>query len=191
MNRSTINKAYRDARECFARHYWALPPRPKWDITDFGLGNFDSVGLTLVNLATEPEYCEKVMYARRGQMTPCHSHIRKKEDIICRSGELIIQIWPERPEVKEIGTRVVCLQLDGFDRKVVAGEKIALRAGSRATLNPGLWHAFYPIGGECIIGEVSTGNDDVLDNIFIDPNVKRFSYINEDEPAIVTLIGEQ
>ena len=36
MKRSVINRAYRDALACLARHHWALPPRPRWDITDFG-----------------------------------------------------------------------------------------------------------------------------------------------------------
>ncbi|HEY5228050.1 MAG TPA: D-lyxose/D-mannose family sugar isomerase, partial [Opitutaceae bacterium] len=56
MRRSQINRAYRDALACFARNGWALPPSPRWDITDFGLGDFDRHGLTLVNLAAEPEH---------------------------------------------------------------------------------------------------------------------------------------
>ena len=91
MKRSAVNQAYRDALACFARHRWALPPSPRWDITDFGLGDFDRNGLALVNLANEPEYCEKLMFARRNQATPCHMHARKKEDIICRAGELALQ----------------------------------------------------------------------------------------------------
>ncbi len=98
MKRSEINAAWRAALACFQQHHWHLPPAPRWDITDFGLGDFPRTGLTLVNLATEPEYCEKLMYARRGQITPCHSHARKKEDIICRVGELTVQLWSTRPE---------------------------------------------------------------------------------------------
>ena len=97
MKRSEINKAHRDAIACFARHHWALPPAPRWDITDFGLGDFERHGLTLVNLTEEPEYTEKLMYARRGQATPTHAHARKKEDIICRAGELTLRLWPVKP----------------------------------------------------------------------------------------------
>ena len=78
MKRSEINATHRAASACFAAHHWALPPAPKWDITDFGLGDFSTHGLTLVNLAEEPEYCEKLMYARRGQTTPCHTHAKNK-----------------------------------------------------------------------------------------------------------------
>ena len=94
MKRSEINTAYHAASACFAQHHWVLPPAPRWDVTDFGLGDFDRFGLTLVNLATEPEYCEKLMYARRNQTTPAHTHAKKKEDIICRAGELTLELWP-------------------------------------------------------------------------------------------------
>ena len=97
MKRSEINTAYRHALACFRRHHWTLPPAARWDITDFGLRDFPHLGLTLINLATEPEYCEKLMYGRRGQLTPCHPHAKKKEDIICRVGELTLQLWPAKP----------------------------------------------------------------------------------------------
>ena len=63
MKRSAINQAHhRDALACLGRHHWVLPPRPRWDITDFGLGEFDRFRADArPTLAAEPEYCEKVM----------------------------------------------------------------------------------------------------------------------------------
>ncbi len=58
------------------------------------------------------------------------------------------------------------------------------------TLVPGVWHAFWPTSDECIIGEVSTANDDRHDNFFLDPRIGRFPGIIEDEPAQVRLPGE-
>lgn len=190
MKRSEINAAYRAALACFARHHVALPPRPKWDITDFGLGAFARHGLTLVNLATEPEYCEKVMFARRGQTTPCHAHRRKKEDIICRAGELAVQLWPGKPEPGATLAPHFQVTRDGEPAGCRPGEIMMLAPGSRVTLVPGIWHAFWPRSDECIIGEVSTANDDQNDNIFLDANVGRFPGIEEDEPAAVRLISE-
>ncbi|HZZ20949.1 MAG TPA: D-lyxose/D-mannose family sugar isomerase [Opitutaceae bacterium] len=189
MRRSAINKAHRDALACFARHSWSLPPRPRWDITDFGLGDFDRHGLTLVNLAAEPEYCEKLMYARRGQETPCHTHARKKEDIICRAGELSLTLWPGRPDAPQTAG-ILRVNLDGEPRELDAGKAFVLRAGSRITILPGVWHSFAPSSEECIIGEVSSANDDLTDNFFADPSVGRFPAIDEDEPRTVTLVGE-
>jgi len=70
MKRSEINALVEAANACFTAHGWALPPRPRWDVTDFGLGDWRRFGLVLVNLAEEPEYCEKLMYARQGMTTP-------------------------------------------------------------------------------------------------------------------------
>lgn len=191
MKRSEINAAYRAALACFVQHQWALPPAPRWDITDFGLRNFPRYGLTLINLATEPEYCEKLMYARRGQTTPCHTHAMKKEDIICRAGELTLKLWPKKPVPDaqlEPGLRV---PVNGVPVPVRTGEPFALPAGSRVTLVPGVWHEFYPTSDECIIGEVSTANDDLHDNFFLNPDVGRFPGIEEDEPALIGLITDR
>ena len=71
MKRSEINSLIRSATQCYSAHGWALPPNPRWDITDFGLGASQRLGLVLVNLAEEPEYCEKLMYAQK--VTICNS----------------------------------------------------------------------------------------------------------------------
>lgn len=188
MKRSEINAAYSDASACFARHHWALPPAAKWDITDFGLGDFAGHGLTLINLAEEPEYCEKLMYARRNQTTPAHTHAKKKEDIICRAGELTLELWLAKPGTS--GPATVTVPVNGAPVTLAAGARLVLSAGSRVTLVPGVWHAFYPTSDECIIGEVSTANDDLHDNFFVNPDVGRFPGIEEDEPAIIRLVSE-
>jgi D-lyxose ketol-isomerase len=190
MKRSVINQAYREALACFAGNGWALPPSPKWDITDFGLGDFDRNGLVLVNLADEPEYSEKLMFARRGQATPCHAHGRKKEDIICRSGELTLRLWPLKPSPGTALPTSFFVRIDGQPTDVLTGSDLSLKPGSRVTLAPGVWHSFWPSSVDCIIGEVATRNDDVGDNIFLDPGVGRFPGIEEDEPAVVRLIRD-
>ena len=56
---------------------------------------------------------------------------------------------------------------------------------------PGIWHEFYPTTEECIIGEVSTANDDLRDNFFLNPDIGRFPELVEDEPALVKLVSEK
>ncbi|MCD8483440.1 MAG: D-lyxose/D-mannose family sugar isomerase [Verrucomicrobia bacterium] len=189
MKRSAINQVFQQASACFARHGWVLPPNPKWDITDFGLGDFDRFGLTLINLAEEPEYCEKLMFARRGQETPAHTHARKKEDIICRNGELVLQLWAGAPDKTAPGTQFP-LKVNGALRDFASGDLLTLKSGERVTLIPGIYHAFWPSTDECIIGEVSTANDDLNDNFFTNPDIGRFPGIDEDEPAEIRLISE-
>jgi len=191
MKRSQINQACRDAQSFFSAHHWALPPQPRWDITDFGLGDFARCGLTVVNLATEPEYCEKLMYARRGQTTPCHTHAKKKEDIICRAGLLAIKLWPAKPVAGAKVAPSLKVAIDGVMRDVPTAEPFVLQPGSRVTLCPGTWHEFYPASEQCIIGEVSTANDDLHDNFFLNPDIGRFPGLEEDEPAIVRLVSEK
>jgi D-lyxose ketol-isomerase len=185
-----VNQAVRNAAACFEAGGWALPPEPRWDVTDFGLGDFPVCGLVLINLAEEPEYCEKLMYARQNQITPAHAHRQKKEDIICRRGVLIVQVWPdaEQNASENIPFNV---QVNGRPRSITHENTIRLTAGERITLVPGIYHAFYPESEECIIGEVSTANDDLHDNFFINPHVGRYSSLEEDEPPLVKLVSDQ
>lgn len=180
MKRSEINSAVLASISYFEHNKWALPPNPKWDITDFGLGNFKKSGLVLLNLAEEPEYCEKLMYAIKGQITPAHYHRQKKEDIICRTGELVIHFWSGQPyDENEGGTFEI--KINGEVKTLSEGSSITLAAGERVTILPGIWHEFYPDSDECIIGEVSTANDDLNDNFFFNKDIGRFSQVIEDE----------
>jgi len=191
MKRSEINRAIADAMLAFERHHWNLPPQPKWDVTGFGLGDFDKYGLILVNLAELPQYCEKLMFARRGQITPIHKHNSKQEDIIARNGTLAVQLysqdhngnWSENEGEAEI-------LLNGNKAAFQSGTILYLKSGERVTLLPGCYHRFWAVSDYCIIGEVSTYNDDVSDNVFADKNVGRFETVEEDEPALYPLISD-
>ena len=188
MKRSQINKAVKDATLFFQSHGWTLPPNPKWDVTDFGLSDFSSYGLVLVNLAEEPEYCEKLMYAKKGMITPSHTHKLKKEDIICRTGKLAIHVWKGHPEAASSSS--FSLNVNGELQEFKSGDIVKLQGGERVTLTPGIYHEFYPETEECIIGEVSTANDDENDNFFVNEAVGRFTRIEEDETALVKLVSD-
>lgn len=187
MKRSEINEAIKMASKFFRKYHWALPPNPKWDVTDFGLGNFKSAGLVLINLCEEEEYCEKLMYAMKDQITPAHTHKKKKEDIICRNGDLIVQVWEGVPGEENSTFKI---KVNGQFISAISGDKIKLSSGERITLVPGVFHKFYPVSDECIIGEVSTANDDLNDNFFSNPDIGRFSTIIEDEEPLVKLVNE-
>jgi len=189
MKRSEINQLVRDATACFQRNSWTLPPNAKWDVTDFGLGDWRQNGLVLINLADQPEYCEKLMYAKEGMTTPAHCHRQKKEDIIARNGSLRVRVWSSEPELSA-GTTVDIL-VNGEATSLLSGSSIDLCSGSRITLTPGVYHEFAPITEECVIGEVSTANDDLQDNFFVNPEIGRYPLVIEDEAAIVRLISDR
>lgn len=54
---------------------------------------------------------------------------------------------------------------------------------------PGDWHAFWGEGGDVLIGEVSSVNDDETDNIFSEP-IGRFSDVDEDEAPTHLLVSD-
>ena len=190
MKRSEINRSIDNAQKFFTAHHWALPPNPRWDVTDFGLGNFKENGLVLINLAEEAEYCEKLMYAIKNQKTPAHAHKKKKEDIIVRNGQLAIRLWLGNPEnIQHEG--MFEIQVNNEKKMVSQGDTLHLSSGERITLIPGIYHEFYPVSEECIIGEVSTANDDLNDNFFVNQEIGRFSEIEEDEPSKYKLLNEK
>lgn len=182
MKRSEINSVIVEAIAIFEKHGWVMPPNPCWDVTDFGLSNFGQYGLVLVNLTDQPEYCEKIMYVRHNQITPYHYHKKKKEDIICRWGQLVISLKSDEPTIR--------LQINGEWCDVSVAEPILLQAGERVTLTSGIRHAFWAKSDYAIVGEVSTANNDADDNFFDDPAVGRFSDIEEDEQAIIKLVSD-
>jgi hypothetical protein len=190
MKRSEINRAYRQAQSCFKKYCWKLPPEPRWDITDFGLGEFAKTGLVLINLAEEAEYCEKLMFCRKNQVTPLHTHAKKKEDIICRQGKLAMELWAGHPQKTAKGKKFN-LKRNGKEIAVRSGEVIELAAGERATLTPGIYHAFWSASAECVIGEVSTANDDANDNFFVNPEIGRYPGIEEDARPLARLVSEK
>ena len=188
MKRSEINQLVTDATAYFQHCGWFLPPNPRWDVTDFGLGDWQTFGLVLVNLADQPEYCEKLMYAKAGMTTPAHCHAKKKEDIISRSGVLRVQVWADVP-VKSADTLVSVL-VNGVSQAIQSGGFVDLHSGWRVTLHPGIYHEFVPLSDECIIGEVSTANDDASDNFFVNERIGRYPQIEEDTAPIVHLLSD-
>ena len=192
MKRSEINKAIADAMLAFQINNWALPPNPKWDVTGFGLGDFNKYGLVLINLAELPQYCEKLMFAKAGQITPIHKHNAKQEDIISRAGVLTIQLYGQDEEGNFLENEgELETLLNGEPATYLSGTIIYLKPGERITLKPGSYHRFWPSSEYCIIGEVSTYNDDVTDNVFVNKDVGRFEAIDEDEPALYPLVSDQ
>jgi len=190
MKRSVINRALAEAAAVFARAGWALPPQPRWDVTDCGSGEFDRCGIVLVNLAEDQLYCEKLIYLRPGQTIPLHTHRVKQEDIICRHGALKMELWAGHPAQTRVG-EPFSLKRNGVAFTAQSGVPFELAAGERVTLVPGVYHRFEPAAAGTVIGEVSTANDDLHDNIFADPAVARFPGIEEDEPATVRLVSDR
>jgi hypothetical protein len=212
MKRSRINDIIAEADDIIRHHGFHLPPfaywspdqfkankdaasaviaaRCGWDITDYGAGRYDDMGLFLFTLRNGRLadlqrgggmcYAEKLLISKQDQLSPMHTHVLKAEDIINRGGAtMIVELFGSDDHgnfAQDKGGTVFC---DGIRREFAAGEKLKFAPGESVTLMPGDWHAFWGEGGDVLIGEVSTVNDDETDNIFREP-IGRFANITED-----------
>ncbi|MFK7869832.1 MAG: D-lyxose/D-mannose family sugar isomerase [Roseobacter sp.] len=181
-----------------ARHI--IDTRCGWDITDYGAGRFDEFGLFLFTLRNGRLadlqlgggmcYAEKLLISKQDQLSPMHTHVIKAEDIINRGGgTLVVELCGSDSDgnfAPDQGGTVLC---DGIPRAFSPGEKLRFAPGESLTLMPGDWHAFWGEGGDVLIGEVSTVNDDETDNIFREP-IGRFATIEEDEDPSRLLVSD-
>jgi len=168
-----------------------------WDITDFGGGDFARVGLINFNprngsLAKgDKPYCEKIIVVHEEQVTPLHTHVMKREDIINRGGgNLVIQLY-HGDLAGNLAATPVTAKVDSIPVTVEAGGKVVLRPGESIYLLPGIYHAFWGEAGKgpVLVGEVSSVNDDRSDNIFVDAH-PRFPSVEEDEPPVHLLVND-
>lgn len=170
-----------------------------WDITDFGTGDFSTVGAVLYTVRNGDmndanvgvPYCEKYIVMKEGQRLPKHYHVFKTEDIINRAnGVLAVYLWNTNEAGEQLDTDVHVF-MDGIERVFKAGEEILVYPGNSISLKPHIAHIFGPKPGmgDLVVGEVSKVNDDNTDNYFLEPTA-RFADIEEDEPALHPLCNE-
>ena len=223
MKRSQINQALRQMEEMCKKHCYYLPPfchvTPEewaekgpefdevrecmlgWDITDYGLGDFDRFGFSLVTIRNGSRkfpgkypkvYAEKLLFLKEGQYAPNHFHWFKTEDIINRGGgNVLIRVYNSNPDESIDFESPVTVHTDGQRRTVPAGTQIRLTPGESIFIPQGLYHDFTvePGTGDVLLGEVSQCNDDEHDNRF-EPPVGRFPAIEEDEAPYRLLCNE-
>jgi D-lyxose ketol-isomerase len=221
MKRSEINAVIKKFERLLAEYKFALPPflnfTPEewkeksheydeirdnalgWDVTDYGEGHFDTLGLALITIRNgnvhnpkyKKPYAEKIMMCESGQISPMHYHKSKMEDIINRGGnDIVFTFYNADPATgKYLDTDVMITQ-DGRHYSLPAGSHVTLHNGESMTLYPYLAHEFIiPEGGPALIGEVSMTNDDNKDNFFREP-LGRYPTIEEDEAPYRLLCTE-
>ncbi len=223
MKRSEINAALKEMEAMVAHCRFALPPfcyftaddwqnkGPEfdelrdnmlgWDITDYGLGNFERVGFSLItlrngNLSMKDKYlkpyAEKLLYLKEKQYSPMHFHWYKMEDIINRGGgNVLIRVYNATADEDLDKVNDVYVNIDGRECIVPAGTQVRLTPGESITIKPYMYHDFEVEEGSksVLLGEVSQCNDDKSDNRFYE-KVGRFPAIEEDEAPYRLLCNE-
>ncbi len=121
----------------------ALPPAEPL-VLDFGLGEFDRVGLIEYWIANEQQagYCGKYLFVFDGQQCPAHSHRTKHETFFLLRG---------------------CLKVE------MDGRSLTLRPGEVLPVPPGRVHSFEGQGNSLLL-ELSMPCE-VSDNRFEDPRI--------------------
>lgn len=221
MKRSYVNRIIEEACLFLASHQFHLPPfaswseqewrsrlgrvqwiidrKLGWDITDFGMGDFEGTGLilfTLRNGAAESlsqgrgmVYCEKVLIAGIKQITPHHFHWSKTEDIINRAGGTLAVELFNADTSERLDNGDVSFLSDGVRHTVPAGTIHRLAPGESITVPPGLYHSFWAEGERVLAGEISSVSDDDRGNRFLAP-LDRFPNIEEDAPIHRLLVSD-
>jgi hypothetical protein len=135
-------------------------------------------------------YAEKIMISRKDQLSSTHRHNIKASDIINRGGgELILELFMPDAEGGIDPKAEVAVPVDGALRKLPAGGRLKLDPGESVTLLPGIWHTIWAEGRDVLIGEVSTVDDDLTDNVLRDL-MDRFSRIDEDVAPLHLLVSD-
>lgn len=173
-----------------------------WDVTDMGSGDFNTCGAVLFTVRngdkndpqTTSPYAEKyiLLKSETQQYIPYHYHISKTEDIINRAGGvLIVHLYNRTSDDKLDEVTPVEFYMDCIKYTVNPGEPIRVLPGNSITIEPYIFHKFYPEKSEgmLVVGEVSKVNDDNNDNIFLEKS-KRYCEIEEDEAKIHPLCNE-
>jgi D-lyxose ketol-isomerase len=122
------------------------------EVTDFGLGRLEEIGLQLVVYVNTERVCAKELVLFAGQTCPEHRHPPvdggpgKEETFRCRRG-------------------TVHLHLEGTD-------ELVLRPGDQQTIPPDTLHWFQAGADGAVISEFSTQSRDEAD-LFSDPRIVR------------------
>ena len=122
------------------------------EVTDFGLGQLEEIGLQLVVYVNTERVCAKELVLFPRQTCPEHRHPPvdgrpgKEETFRCRRG-------------------TVHLHVDGHD-------ELVLRSGDQYTIPPDTLHWFRGGDEGAVVSEFSTQSRDEAD-VFTDPRIKR------------------
>jgi D-lyxose ketol-isomerase len=221
VKRSEINVIMREADEFIRGCGFYLPPfaywspetwqqkgpevseitdnRLGWDITDFGQGDYEKIGLFMFTIRNGHSsnwktqqgklYAEKILIVGKDQVTPMHFHWSKMEDIINRGGgTLYIQVYNATADEDLDRESDVHLSLDGVAHVFKPGDIVELKAGESISLVQRCYHKFWA-DGRTLVGEVSLVNDDNRDNRF-HQEIGRFPAIEEDEAPQYLLVND-
>jgi len=155
----------------------AVTPREvrEMEITDFGLGDPETMGLQLIVYQNNDRYCAKELVLLPGQTCAEHRHPPlseinpgKQETFRCRWGEVYLYTPGRRT------SRPKAKLPEKYRSHITVWHEIVLKQGDQYTIPPNTLHWFQAGKRGAVVSEFSSTSDDESD-VFTDPAVKRVS----------------
>lgn len=143
------------------------------EISDFGLGDLDNVGLLVVIYENNDRYCAKEIVLLPRQICPEHRHpplgasnAGKKETFRCRWGE--VYLYTEGKPARRIRAHIPYQYRDHF----TVWKQIVLKPGDQNTIPADTLHWFQAGPKGAVVSEFSSTSVDQAD-IWTDPHLVR------------------
>ncbi|HUU36905.1 MAG TPA: hypothetical protein VMW46_01725 [Candidatus Desulfaltia sp.] len=148
------------------------------EVSDFGLGDIDNVGLLVVVYENNDRYCAKEIVLLPRQICPEHRHPSvggkepgKQETFRCRWGEVFLYV-PGEPTPNPRAS--IPERYRGY---FTIWKEVVLRPGDLYTLPPDTLHWFQAGDKGAVLSEFSSTSRDESD-IWTDPRLERLPKID-------------
>lgn len=148
------------------------------EVTDYGLNMLEKIGLQILVYVNTNRVCAKELVLFPRQICPEHRHPPigddpgKEETFRCRWGRVYLYVPGEPTQNPK------AIIPENKKEFFTVWHEIELNPGEQYTLVPNTLHWFQAGDEGAIISEFSTSSRDEFD-IFTDPDIKRFSIIEE------------
>jgi len=147
------------------------------EVSDFGIGDLDNVGLLVVVYENNARYCAKEIILLPRQICPEHRHPPgregpgKQETFRCRFGEVYLYVPGEpKPDPR---AKVP----EKYRNHLTVGHEVLLKPGDQYTLPPDTLHWFQSGDKGAVLSEFSSRSTDE-DDIWTDPRLQRLPKID-------------
>jgi D-lyxose ketol-isomerase len=180
MKLEDVVKVRRRAARLLRKARIAITPREEesLEVSDFGMGDVENLGLLVVVYENNERYCAKEIVLLPRQICPEHRHPPgeggrpgKQETFRCRFGEVYLYV-PGEP-TPNLRARVP----EKYGNCMTIRHEVLLRPGDQYTLPPDTLHWFQAGDEGAVLSEFSSTSRDEND-IWTDPRLQRLPQID-------------
>ena len=180
MKIEEVIQARKRAARLLDKAHIAITPREaeNIEVSDFGLGDIDNLGLLVVIYENNDRYCAKEIVLLPRQICPEHRHppigwkeTGKQETFRCRWGEVFLYV-PGEPTPNPLAKIP-----ERYKEFFTVWKEVVLRPGDQYTLSPDTLHWFQAGDTGAVLSEFSSTSRDEND-IWTDPRLQRLPKID-------------